>query len=200
MCVVHTFSVEQIWQTSLSWTCLTLPLTIHLRPTPFLCHLPFWYLERVNINFKVSTAKLKLPSSCIPCGSNIQRNPLPSSRLGLGTLLSPEWSIPISKAQKHNDLDLKFPERPRLETKDVLSKYVECVQDHGSAVRRQFLSCLSDMPLGHPWLPSAGTGNGNFGCVCSCFCGFSTPCLIPRPPSFSLTSFLTQVQSSIHLP
>ena len=70
-------------------------------PHLFLCHLPFWYLERVNINYKFSIAKLKLPSSFMPCGSNIQRNPLPSSRLGLGILLSPEWSVPVSRAQKH---------------------------------------------------------------------------------------------------
>lgn len=123
MCVVHTFYVEQIWQASLSWTCLALPLTVHLRPTPFLCHLPFWYLERVNINFKVSTAKLKLPSSCIPCGSNIQRNTLPSSRSELGTLLSPEWSVPVSNAQNSNYPNLKFPGRPGPETKDVLSEH-----------------------------------------------------------------------------
>lgn len=92
------------------------------RHTFSLCHLPFWYLETVNINYKFSIAKLKLPSSFIPCGSNIQRNPLPPSRLGLGIILSPEWSVPISKAQKHNHLDLKFPVKTRFETKDVMRK------------------------------------------------------------------------------
>lgn len=92
------------------------------RHTFSLCHLPFWYLETVNINYKFSIAKLKLPSSFIPCGSNIQRNPLPPSRLGLGIILSPEWSVPISKAQKHNHLDLKFPVKARFETKDVMRK------------------------------------------------------------------------------
>ena len=34
----------------------------------------------------------------------------------------------------------------------------------------------SDVPLGHLWLPSTGTGNGNSGHR-QLFCGFSIPCL-----------------------